>query len=107
MHFFRIGSMPGSILFGAVLDKSCILWEEKCDNSGSCLYYNNYHMAMYMLGICVLNKLLSSIFSFLAWRLYKTRPIDGNNGNLGLDGNLANGSVNQAYVITGSESNDK
>ena len=35
------GSMPGPVLFGAFIDKTCILWEETCSGRGSCLEYNN------------------------------------------------------------------
>ena len=35
------GSMPGPVLFGAFIDKTCILWEETCSGKGSCLEYNN------------------------------------------------------------------
>ena len=33
--------MPGPVLFGAFIDKTCILWEETCSGKGSCLEYNN------------------------------------------------------------------
>lgn len=35
------GSMPGPVIFGAFIDKTCILWEETCNGRGSCLEYNN------------------------------------------------------------------
>jgi len=35
------GSMPGPVIFGAFIDKTCILWEETCSGRGSCLEYNN------------------------------------------------------------------
>lgn len=35
------GSMPGPVLFGAFIDKTCVLWEETCSGKGSCLEYNN------------------------------------------------------------------
>lgn len=35
------GSMPGPVVFGAFIDKTCILWEETCSGRGSCLEYNN------------------------------------------------------------------
>ena len=33
--------MPGPVIFGAFIDKTCILWEETCSGRGSCLEYNN------------------------------------------------------------------
>ena len=67
------GSFPGTVLFGSILDHSCVLWEEKCSGTGSCLYYNNSTMAFYMLALVSAAKVLSSMCSCLAWRLYKKK----------------------------------
>ena len=41
MFLCMFGSMPGPVMFGAFIDKTCILWEETCSGRGSCLEYNN------------------------------------------------------------------
>eukprot|EP01147_Barroeca_monosierra_P005851 gene5851-9050_t len=42
-----IGAVPGPIVIGALLDNSCILWEQRCNNTrGGCLEYNNPHMGL-------------------------------------------------------------
>ena len=69
-----LGSVPGPILFGYVLDKSCLLWDRHCDQTaGSCLYYDNHRMAWNMLAVCAACKLANIVFGLLAWRLY--RPV--------------------------------
>lgn len=35
--------MPGPVLYGSVIDTTCILWGEKCGKQTSCLYYNLDH----------------------------------------------------------------
>ncbi|GCB65312.1 hypothetical protein scyTo_0004760, partial [Scyliorhinus torazame] len=45
--FVRIlGTIPGPILFGTVIDISCVLWnEDVCGRKGACWTYDNRKMA--------------------------------------------------------------
>lgn len=73
------GTVPGPQLFGAVFDKSCILWQEQCGETGACLQYDNADMSLYMFIVCLVVKLLSLIFIAFAWKTYKspkTEPLD-------------------------------
>lgn len=70
------GSFPGPLLYGAALDGSCILWEETCDQKGSCLYYDNHQMAWYMIALGLGCKLFNIFFAFLAWMVYKHKRPD-------------------------------
>ena len=59
------------MLFGFVLDRSCILWEEKCDGTtGSCLYYNNHEMAWLLFAVCASCMVLDILCGLIAWRMY-------------------------------------
>ena len=58
-------------MVGGVLDSSCILWEDKCGDRGSCLYYDNHQMAWYLLALCTGCKLFNVFFAVLAWWFYK------------------------------------
>ena len=74
-----LGSVPGPILFGFVLDKSCLLWDRHCDQTaGSCLYYDIHRMALNILAVCAACKLANIVFGLLAWRLY--RPVKDGDG---------------------------
>jgi len=65
------GGLPGPVLFGFVLDRSCILWEEKCDGTtGSCLYYNNHEMAWLLFAVCASCMVLDILCGLIAWRMY-------------------------------------
>ena len=37
-----LGSIPGPILYGRLIDEACVL------SSGKCLFYNNYNMSVYL-----------------------------------------------------------
>jgi len=59
------------VLFGFALDRSCILWEEKCDGStGSCLYYDNHEMAWLLFAVCASCMILCVVCGLIAWRMY-------------------------------------
>ncbi|XP_076025311.1 solute carrier organic anion transporter family member 2B1 [Genypterus blacodes] len=40
MLFRVLAFMPGPVLYGSVIDTTCILWGWKCGRKTSCLYYN-------------------------------------------------------------------
>jgi len=62
-----VGSIPGPILFGVFMDKACSLWEQTCEEQGSCLLYDNYQMAVSMVGISVTAKLISIVCFILGY----------------------------------------
>ena len=40
-----LGAIPGPILFGLFIDKSCGLWEVTCHGQGNCLVYDNEQLS--------------------------------------------------------------
>lgn len=40
MLFRVLAFMPGPVLYGSVIDTTCLLWGKKCGKQTSCLYYN-------------------------------------------------------------------
>ena len=59
------------MVFGAMLDHTCVLWEKNCDGAGSCLYYRNGSMGWYTFLIASCTIACCAIWSFLAWKMYK------------------------------------
>ena len=59
------------MLFGYILDASCILWESDCDDQGACFYYDKTKLGVYIYLLSLMYKLLSILFLVLAWKLYK------------------------------------
>jgi solute carrier organic anion transporter family, member 4A len=65
------GTIPAPIIFGGLIDESCILWQEDCGSDrGACLLYDNKAMARYMLLLALTGKACSVLFFFLAWFYY-------------------------------------
>lgn len=67
-----LGSIPGPILFGKLIDITCRLWQTKCDEQGSCFFYDNQQMSRNFLAVSIVGKFLSALFFFCALLLYKT-----------------------------------
>ncbi|XP_056375829.1 solute carrier organic anion transporter family member 4C1-like [Hyla sarda] len=74
--FIRLlGSIPGPITFGAVMDSSCILWNlNDCGTQGACWTYDNHGVAYKLLGISAGSKVITIVFLFIANFIYKPPP---------------------------------
>uniref|UniRef100_A0A3B3UU78 Solute carrier organic anion transporter family member n=1 Tax=Poecilia latipinna TaxID=48699 RepID=A0A3B3UU78_9TELE len=69
-----LGSIPGPIAFGSVIDISCLLWQDQCGDQGSCYIYHNSAMSQYTLVAGIIFKLLGTIFFLIASVLYQPPP---------------------------------
>ena len=67
IHFFfrLLGSIPGPILYGRLIDEACIL------SSGKCLFYDNYSMSVYLTAVSSVAKLGAVVCFIIA--LYTSR----------------------------------
>ncbi|XP_013362967.1 PREDICTED: solute carrier organic anion transporter family member 4A1 [Chinchilla lanigera] len=75
-----LGSIPGPIAFGWVIDKACLLWQDQCGQQGSCFVYQNAAMSRYMLIVGLAYKVLGFLFFATAYFLY--RPPSGSSDGL-------------------------
>ncbi|XP_041479869.1 solute carrier organic anion transporter family member 4A1-like isoform X3 [Lytechinus variegatus] len=76
LMFRLLGSVPGPVVFGALIDQSCLLWEHQSNGSRKCWTYNNSLFSRYTLTLLVVLKLLSILFCILAAVLYKpSKPL--------------------------------
>ena len=65
MIFRIIGSIPGPLLTGIVIDEACLLWQKSCDGErGSCVAYDNYYLSRYVLALFFTVK-IAAVLSFL------------------------------------------
>ncbi|KAG0418877.1 hypothetical protein HPB47_004529 [Ixodes persulcatus] len=65
--FIRLlGTIPGPILFGYLIDTSCLLWEDRCGRRGSCAIYENAVMGMNIFQFMISVKSASIVFFFCA-----------------------------------------
>lgn len=37
-----LGMIPGPVLFGALIDNTCIVWQKSCFNEGACAFYDYF-----------------------------------------------------------------
>ncbi|KAH6932351.1 hypothetical protein HPB50_004880 [Hyalomma asiaticum] len=71
-----LGTIPGPILFGHLIDRSCILWEGTCSGgSGACAIYENSAMGMNLFRIMLSVKSASIVFFFCASLSSKTESL--------------------------------
>nr|XP_053651830.1 solute carrier organic anion transporter family member 4A1-like [Cherax quadricarinatus] len=47
-----LGTIPGPILFGALIDDTCILWQSTCGKGGACRSYDNFYMSRLVVATC-------------------------------------------------------
>ncbi|XP_059500706.1 solute carrier organic anion transporter family member 4C1-like isoform X2 [Stegostoma tigrinum] len=75
--FVRIlGTIPGPILFGTVIDMSCILWNKnECGVQGACWTYDNPKMAHLITAIGTVAKVISIVALATASFLYRPPKI--------------------------------
>lgn len=68
---FRIfGYIPSPIIFGNVIDSTCMYWKAHCGRQGgSCLIYNIEHFRLRYIGVCSALKVAAGLLFFLDWIL--------------------------------------
>jgi organic anion transporter 3A len=73
---FRLfGYIPRPIIFGHVIDSTCLLWKQTCEGAqgGRCLIYDIEKFRYKYIGICAGIKVLASLIFFLDWWLVRRR----------------------------------
>lgn len=71
--FLFKGFIPGPIVYGYLLDLSCLLWPTDCENEGFCYFYDVKNISIFGTEFYGGLNFLTCIFYFLAWRLYSTK----------------------------------
>lgn len=42
------GLIPGSIIFGAIMDSTCLVWDSSCEKEGNCWFYHRTNFRYYV-----------------------------------------------------------
>ena len=63
--------IPGPLIYGAVTDAACLIWEEKCGQRGNCWVYDSNKFRNYLHGLTVGLYLTGSIFDIIVVFLSK------------------------------------
>ncbi|CAG2209557.1 SLCO3A [Mytilus edulis] len=65
--------IPAPIMFGNTIDTSCLVWNTKCGNHGSCLLYDIVQFRYKYVGVSAGLKCLGAILFFSVWVLMYIR----------------------------------
>jgi hypothetical protein len=69
------GYLPGTLLFGAIIDRTCKTWiRETCGLKYHCKHYNNKRMAVSLAALGCGFRSLSALFCALSWYAYIRTP---------------------------------
>ncbi|CAF4946202.1 unnamed protein product [Rotaria sp. Silwood1] len=69
------GYLPGTILFGAIIDRTCKTWiRETCGLKYQCKHYNNKRMAISLALLGCGFRSLSALFCAISWYAYIKKP---------------------------------
>lgn len=72
-----LGTIPAPIIFGKLIDLSCLRWQTSCNSSdGACIFYDNQVMNRNTLILACLLKSLSTVFFISAYTLYKAPKME-------------------------------
>ncbi|XP_077560543.1 solute carrier organic anion transporter family member 4A1-like [Haemaphysalis longicornis] len=72
------GTIPGPMMFGHLIDRSCILWQTSCSGEdGSCAIYDNSVMGMNLFRLVISVKSASIFFFFCASLTSRTQASTG------------------------------
>ncbi|GMT20381.1 hypothetical protein PFISCL1PPCAC_11678, partial [Pristionchus fissidentatus] len=75
--FLRLfGFIPGGILFGWIIDKSCLHWGEECALTTNCLVYDPKKQAIIILALAMVCKLVATLACIFGYLTYKPMDAD-------------------------------
>ena len=63
--------MPYSLVYGAVIDSACLIWEEKCGHKGNCWVYDSTKFRNLLHGLTLGLYLAGSVFDIIVVILSK------------------------------------
>ncbi|XP_060071533.1 solute carrier organic anion transporter family member 4A1-like [Ylistrum balloti] len=71
-----LGTTPGPILLGAIIDSACSVWQESCGKTGSCWTYRKFDLGVRLVVWFAAIKLMGAIFAMIAYKVYVPPPVD-------------------------------
>ncbi|XP_069117597.1 solute carrier organic anion transporter family member 4A1-like [Argopecten irradians] len=67
-----LGTTPGPILLGALIDSACSVWQETCGKTGSCWTYQKFDLSLRLMAWMATLKFMGVIFTLIAYKVYKS-----------------------------------
>lgn len=69
--------IPGPIIFGRIIDNTCVLWNYKCGRRGDCQLYNPVKFRVDVHTASAIFIILAAIFELLVWYYGKNLSLYG------------------------------
>ncbi|KAF8356007.1 hypothetical protein PRIPAC_97630, partial [Pristionchus pacificus] len=69
------GSIPGAVVFGMLIDTTCLHWMKDCGDSQKCVVYDTTKLSLYTFLFTIITKLAVLLAQISAWKSYV--PIEG------------------------------
>ncbi|KAK3092949.1 hypothetical protein FSP39_009291 [Pinctada imbricata] len=66
-----LGTTPGPIFLGAIIDSSCDVWQETCGSRGNCWLYRKWDLGVKVMLWWMGTKFVGVILLFIASKVYK------------------------------------
>ncbi|XP_041473854.1 solute carrier organic anion transporter family member 4A1-like [Lytechinus variegatus] len=89
--YSALGTIPGPVVLGLLIDKSCLVWEGSCDGSKTCWLYENSDLSLVFFLITLLAHVIGLLF--LVGALFSYRNPDGQDGADGKYDRLENDGI--------------
>nr|XP_022328748.1 solute carrier organic anion transporter family member 4A1-like [Crassostrea virginica] len=67
-----LGTTPGPVLLGAILDSTCLVWQDKCGERGNCWIYDKWPLGIRLMLWWICTKLVGVFFLCIAHQSYKS-----------------------------------
>ncbi|CAH1773391.1 unnamed protein product [Owenia fusiformis] len=103
--FRFFGYIPAPIMFGNVIDTTCLLWRKQCNINGNCLMYDIVNFRYKYLGVTAGLKFVAMMFFLSVWIIVKTQLKNNSDGAMAVDSTAGNGRgpVSDATTPTAEE----
>lgn len=62
---------PGPIIYGYIIDSTCLVWNYKCGNRGNCQLYDPDEFRYHLNTIGILLTFVGVLFDLLVWHYAK------------------------------------
>nr|XP_033803282.1 solute carrier organic anion transporter family member 2B1 isoform X4 [Geotrypetes seraphini] len=56
-----LGWLPGPVIYGTIIDSTCLVWKKKCEEKKSCLYYDNDLFRFRYIGLQVVYQIIAFV----------------------------------------------
>ena len=94
--------VPFPIILGAVFDKACLVWEEKCGAKGSCWIYDGVFLSRGITIWIMSASVITIVLYGISLKLYKEPKPSNNNTAI----TMKNGRENERFDQTNEQADD-